>query len=103
MTMTRFNQQVIGALKRIPRGKVTTYGQIAKFIKKPKAARAVGNACHKNPGAPAIPCHRVVKSDGSIGDYAKGIKKKIELLKREGVYVVNGKVKNFEKKLFKIK
>lgn len=103
MKLTEFEKKVIATLKKIPRGKVTTYQQLAKFINKPKAARAVGNACNKNPFAPTIPCHRVVKSDGSIGGYAKGIKNKIELLKKEGVYVVNGKIKKFERKLFKIK
>jgi len=100
MKLTEFENKVIAALKKIPRGKVTTYGQIAKFIKKPKAARAVGSACHKNPLAPRVPCHRVVKSDGSIGGYAKGAIKKISLLKREGVLVNKRRIIDFKNKLF---
>ncbi len=103
MVITKFNQQVISAFKKIPKGRITTYLQIAKFIKQPKAARAVGNACKRNPFAPIVPCHRVVKSDGGIGGYAHGVKKKIELLKKEGVYVIKGKIKNFHEKLFRMK
>ena len=100
MKLTEFEKKVIASLKRIPRGKVTTYRQIAKFIKKPKAARAVGNACNKNPWAPRVPCHRVVKSGGRLGGYAGGAKKKIELLKREGILVGRGKIKDFKRKIF---
>ncbi len=92
-----FNKKVWAELKLIPRGRVTTYKEIANFIGKPKAARAVGNACGQNPNAPAVPCHRVIKSDGSLGGYSGGAKKKIELLKKEGIEIVNGKIKNFKK------
>jgi methylated-DNA-[protein]-cysteine S-methyltransferase len=62
-----------------------------------KAYRAVGTAMKNNPNAPQVPCHRVVNNDGRIGEYAYGIEKKIELLKTEGINVVNGKVVNFAK------
>jgi methylated-DNA-[protein]-cysteine S-methyltransferase len=101
--MSDFNQKVWQALKLIPRGKVTTYKSIAQFMGQPKAARAVGNACNKNPDAPIVPCHRVVKSDGRIGGYAGGAKKKIQLLKKEGVSVEKGVVKEFKEKIFKFK
>lgn len=90
-------------MKLIPRGQVTTYKTLAEFIGKPKAARAVGNACGKNPDAPRVPCHRVVKSDGSLGGYAGGVKKKIHLLRSEEVKVTNGKVKEFKEKIYKFK
>ena len=88
----------------IPRGKVTTYRLIAKKLKT-NAYRAVGNACRNNPYAPRVPCHRVVKSDGTIGGFAgktsgKAVQKKVELLRREGVQVKDGKIVNFEKVLF---
>ncbi|HRH23886.1 MAG TPA: MGMT family protein [Candidatus Magasanikbacteria bacterium] len=89
---TSFELKVYEALKCIPKGKVTTYGQIAKFLGKPRASRAVGNALNRNPHAPQVPCHRVVTSIGIIGGYAFGPKKKIEILKKEGVTVAANKV-----------
>ena len=63
-----------------------TYKEVAKAIKMPKSARAVANACAKNPYAPRVPCHRVIRSDGSLGGYSApgGIKIKRKLLKKEG-------------------
>ena len=55
---------------KIPKGKVKTYKQVAKAINMPKSARAVANACGKNPYSPKVPCHRVIRSDGSIGGYS---------------------------------
>ncbi len=99
--MLDFNYRVWSALKLIPRGRVTTYKAIAKYICSPGAARAVGNACGKNPEAPKTPCHRVVKTNGGLGGYAGGVKKKIGLLKREGVRTEKGRVKDFEKKIYR--
>ena len=84
---TKFQIKVWNYLKRIPKGKVKTYSQVAKAIKKPFAVRAVANAIGKNPYPPKIPCHRVIKSDGSLGGYSGkgGIKTKRLLLKKEGV------------------
>ncbi|MEK6957506.1 MAG: MGMT family protein [archaeon] len=96
-----FDEKVWKALKRIPGGKVTTYKELAKAIGNNNASRAVGNACNKNPHSPRVPCHRVVSSFGKIGGYAHGVKKKISLLKKEGVEVRNGKIIDFEKKVFK--
>ena len=72
-------------LRTIPKGRVITYKQLAKAINKPNAARAVANACAKNPHAPKIPCHRVIRSDGGLGGYSGpgGIRKKIKLLRSE--------------------
>ena len=84
---TRFQLRVWNYLKKIPRGSVKTYSQVAKGIGKPLAARAVANAIGKNPFAPKIPCHRVIRSDGSLGGYSGkgGIKTKKLLLKNEGI------------------
>lgn len=80
----------------IPKGQVMTYGQVAEEINKRKSARAVGNALNKNPHAPAIPCHRVIKSNGEVGGFATGTKKKISLLKQEGLKIKRGKVEEFK-------
>lgn len=100
---TPFEVKVYKACARIPKGKVATYAWIAKAIGQPGAARAVGNALNKNPhgfcdprskasAVKRVPCHRVIASDGSIGGFAHGTKRKIQLLKREGVTLSNGKV-----------
>ena len=87
MEGTPFQILVWKALKTIPRGKTRTYLEIAQQIGRPKAVRAVANAIGKNPHAPEIPCHRVVRTDGSLGGYSGpgGIKTKIRLLREEGV------------------
>lgn len=99
---TSFQKSVWEALKEIPRGRVTTYGEIAKFIGKPNATRAVGSAVGKNPNAPTIPCHRVVPINGKIGKYSglDGKETKIKLLESEGVFVQNEKVLDFEERLY---
>ena len=86
---TKFQVKVWKFLKKIPKGKVKTYKQVAIGIKKPKSARAVANACGKNPYAPQIPCHRVIRSDGCLGGYSGkgGVKTKKKLLKLEGLYL----------------
>lgn len=98
---TVFQKKVWNLLTKIPKGKVATYSQIAKALGNKNAVRAVGNACSKNPFAPRIPCHRVVKSNGEIGGYSCGVKKKIALLKKEGVFVRQGKIFGFKVKLFR--
>ena len=90
--MKSFNEKCYAILKKVPAGKVTTYEALARTVGNPRAARAVGNAMNRNPYAPKVPCHRVVKSDGKIGGFALGVKKKIEMLKREGILIENGKV-----------
>lgn len=100
MRPAEFNQKVWAALKLIPRGRVTTYKELAEFIGKPKAARAVGNACGRNLKAPRVPCHRVVKSGGGLGGYSGGVKWKIYLLKKEGIRIKRGKIESFAEKKF---
>jgi methylated-DNA-[protein]-cysteine S-methyltransferase len=86
-----FNQKCWALLSRIPKGKVTTYGDLAHALGT-KAYRAVGNAMNRNPYAPAVPCHRVVGSDGRLTGYAHGLKKKREMLESEGVGCTNDRV-----------
>jgi len=98
--LTDFEKKVLQELEKVPLGRVTTYQNLAIKIGKPKAARAVGNALNKNPWAPRVPCHRVVKSDGQIGGYAFGVEKKNALLKKEGIEIRNNKIIDFESKVF---
>ena len=87
MSGTPFQRAVWKEIDKIPYGKIVTYGEIARNIGRPKAARAVANACGANPNPITTPCHRVICSNGDIGGYSGvgGIKKKIELLRKEGV------------------
>tara|TARA_B100001758_G_C18413052_1_gene617281 strand:+ start:293 stop:586 length:294 start_codon:yes stop_codon:yes gene_type:complete len=82
---TNFQIQVWSEISKIPFGKTKTYKEIAVSIGKPNSARAVANACGKNPYPIDIPCHRVIRSDGNIGGYSGdgGVKKKMQLLKSE--------------------
>ncbi len=84
---TKFQVKVWSFLKKIPRGTVKTYSQVAKAIGKPSAIRAVANAIGKNPYPIKIPCHRVIRTDGSIGGYSAqgGVRMKKSLLKNEGI------------------
>ena len=82
---TKFQIKVWNELKKIPRGKTKTYKEIAVALGNPKAARAVANACGKNPYPITIPCHRVVRSDGGLGGYSGkgGVETKRQLLENE--------------------
>ena len=86
---TKFQVKVWVYLRKIPLGSVKTYSQVAKAIGKPHAVRAVANAIGKNPYAPKIPCHRVIRSDGALGGYSGrgGIKQKLKLLRSEKVAI----------------
>jgi len=92
---SKFAEEVYQAVKKIPAGTVLTYKQVAEKIGRPKAFRAVGNALNKSPGMKGgVPCHRVIRADGAVGGFAGGTKKKTELLRKEGVLIEDGKVKN---------
>lgn len=98
---TMFADRVYETLREVPKGRVTTYKEIARALKT-GAYRAVGTALKNNPFAPEVPCHRVVKSDGSIGGFmgklkGENIEKKIKMLKEEGIEFVGNRVVNFEK------
>ena len=83
--LTDFEKAVYKCIINIPAGQVRSYKWVAMAIGRPKAFRAVGNALNKNPYSPIVPCHRIIKSDGSIGGFALGIKTKKEMLKKEAV------------------
>lgn len=89
--MTDFQEKVYSECRKIPRGRVSTYFLLAAALGKPGAARAVGNALNRN-RSNDVPCHRVVKSDMSVGGYAHGTDRKIAILRSEGVKIVKGKV-----------
>ncbi len=82
--MTLFQERVYKVVSKIPKGKVMTYAEVAKAVGSPRAFRAVGSALNKNPNPVIIPCHRVIRSNGEVGGYRGGTKKKIALLKKEG-------------------
>ena len=92
----KFNDNVYNLCKKIPKGKVSTYGEIARALNT-KAYRAVGNALNKNPYAPQVPCHRVINSQGFLHGFASGLKNKRKLLEKEGVKIKNNKVLDFNK------
>ncbi|MBP6921198.1 MGMT family protein [Candidatus Gracilibacteria bacterium] len=83
--MTDFQKRVYSVLKLIPRGKVTTYKILGDFIGC-RSAQAIGQALTRNPDAPGVPCHRVIRTDGTIGGYAFGVSEKRNILEGEGVY-----------------
>ena len=82
---TPFEERVYRVVRRIPKGNTRTYRWVAEQLGDPSLARAVGNALNRNPYAPQVPCHRVIKSDGTLGGFAWGPKKKRRMLKEEGV------------------
>lgn len=100
--LSPYQQAILRLLAEVPQGKVTTYGDLAKELSKrdsnwsPKASRAVGTTMKNNPCGPQIPCHRVIKSDGGIGNFRGGekgaVKEKARMLRDEGVLIVNGKI-----------
>ena len=98
--MLTFAEKVYLNLKKVPKGRVTTYGYLAKSIGS-KAYRAVGMVLSKNPYAPVVPCHRVVRSDGKIGGFmgqsqGENVAKKKKMLEAEGIVFEGDKVKGFE-------
>src|SRR3989344_1553756 len=106
MQKNNFNEKIYSILKKVPKGKITTYKILAEALNT-KAYRAVGQAMRRNPYAPKVPCHRVVSSGGKIGGFSgtmnpnsREVKRKIRILKKEGVKVKHNKVDNFDKIIF---
>lgn len=104
---SQFANKVYSLLKTIPKGKVTTYKELAIALDI-KAYQAIGQVLRINPYAPKVPCHRVVKTDGSLGGFmgetkGEAITKKIKLLNLEKVKIENNRVVDFENKLYKFK
>ena len=88
-------------LMNVPKGHVTTYGALAKAVGLKNGQRIIGKIMNKNPYPVLVPCHRVVMSTGKIGGYAYGENVKMKILSDEGIEIINGKIENFDKKLFK--
>lgn len=100
MERLNFAGRVLLLCKKIPKGKVTTYKILAEAAGRKNAYRAVGTILKKNKNPKDIPCYRVVKSSGHVGNYSLGIRKKIKLLRKDGIPVVGEKIKNLERFLF---
>jgi methylated-DNA-[protein]-cysteine S-methyltransferase len=90
------DNDVYELLLKIPAGKLSTYGDLAKALGKPSASRAIGRILAKNPNPIVVPCHRVVMSDGKLGGYAYGITRKRELLEKEGISFTDKIISNFD-------
>jgi O-6-methylguanine DNA methyltransferase len=92
--MTDFALEVYDAIKKIPDGKVLSYGHLAELAGRPNAARAVGNILHKNPWPKDVPCYKIVHSDGSLAPAFAfgGINRQRELLIADGIMVINNKI-----------
>jgi O-6-methylguanine DNA methyltransferase len=87
---SEFSRRVYEIVYKIPKGKTMTYGEIARMLN--SSPRAVGQALKRNPNAPWVPCHRVIKSDDSMGGYngMHGVAQKIDMLRKEGIRIVDG-------------
>ena len=103
----KFYEKVYKICRKVPKGKVTTYKVLSEKLGS-KAYRAVGTAVNKNPygisncnGKNMVPCHRVVASSGHLHGFAHGLRKKAELLRKEGIKVKNDRIEDFEKVLFR--
>ncbi len=87
-------------VKQIPKGHVSTYGAVAKALGNKTYARAIGKYMNKNPDPDSMPCFKIVKSDGSLGGFGRGIDDKIRRLNEDGIKVKNGKIVDFKKVFF---
>jgi len=97
----KIEEKLYRKLLEVPLGNVTTYGDLAKAINLKNGQRIVGQIMKKNQFPVIVPCHRVVKSDGTIGGYAYGIERKKYMLSKEGLEINNDKILNFKKNLFR--
>ncbi|MFH1714196.1 MAG: MGMT family protein [Candidatus Nealsonbacteria bacterium] len=90
--MKSFKEKVFLVVKNVKRGKTITYKEVAEIAGRPNAWRVVGNTLNRNPNPIKIPCHRVIKSDGTVGGYKYGVKRKTSLLFEEGVIIKKRRV-----------
>jgi methylated-DNA-[protein]-cysteine S-methyltransferase len=95
------DKKIYQKLLEVPKGKITTYSELAKAVGLKNGQRAVGKIMNKNPYPVIIPCHRVVKSDGKVGGYAYGEEIKSDMLTREGILIKNGKILDLENKIYR--
>jgi methylated-DNA-[protein]-cysteine S-methyltransferase len=106
--MKSFTEAVLVLVKFVPKGRITTYQLIAQKLGKPGAMQAVGQALKANPysyyskcsNKKKVPCHRVIRSDGQLGGFQLGLHKKKQLLKQEGIEIINNKIVDWEDRLF---
>jgi len=94
-------QKVFKKLLEVPKGQITTYGELSKAVGLKNGQRVVGKIMNKNPYPVIIPCHRVVMSTGKIGGYAYGEHIKIKMLNDEGIKIRNGKIMDLENKIYR--
>ena len=94
-------QKIYKKLLEVPKGQITTYGELAKAVGLKNGQRTVGKIMNKNPYPVIIPCHRVVMSTGKIGGYAYGENIKTKLLNDEGIQIKNGKIMDLENKVYR--
>ena len=97
----RIEEKIYCKLLQVPEGYVTTYGDLAKAINLKNGQRVVGKIMKNNPFPVIVPCHRVVKSDGTIGGYAYGTERKKYMLSKEGLEINNNKISDFKNNLFR--
>ena len=95
------DKKIYKKLLEVPKGKITTYGELAKAVGLKNGQRAVGKIMNKNPYPVIIPCHRVIKSDGKIGGYAYGEEIKSNMLTKEGIKIQNGKILDLENTIYR--
>ena len=95
------DEKIYKKLLEVPKGKITTYGELAKAVGFTNGQRAVGKIMNKNPYPVIIPCHRVVKSDGKIGGYAYGEEIKKNMLKKEGIKIKDDKILDLENAIYR--
>ncbi|HSB83572.1 MAG TPA: MGMT family protein [Nitrosarchaeum sp.] len=95
------DKKIYKKLLEVPKGKITTYGELAKAVGLKNGQRAVGKIMNKNPYPVIIPCHRVVKSDGKVGGYAYGEEIKSDMLSKEGIEIKNGKILDLENRIYR--
>jgi methylated-DNA-[protein]-cysteine S-methyltransferase len=95
------DQKIYKKLLEVPKGQITTYGELAKAVGLKNGQRIVGKIMNKNPYPVIIPCHRVVMSTGKIGGYAYGEQIKINLLNDEGIQIKNGKIIDLKNRIYR--
>ena len=96
----KLEDKVYKKLLEVPSGKITTYGELARSVGLKNGQRKIGQIMKNNSFPVIIPCHRVVKSDGTIGGYAFGIERKANMLSKEGIKISRGKILDFENRIF---
>ena len=95
------SEKVYKKLLEVPKGKVTTYGELANAVGLENGQRAIGRIMNQNPYPAIVPCHRVIKSDGKVGGYAYGQDVKSNMLSKEGIKISDGKIEDFKNKVYR--